>query len=149
MSKRLTVHGLNSQIVNRSESRKKTYEKIMENIYTRMEKATSMNQLNCFYEVPEFLIGHPLYNINDCLEYNITQLMKSGFLVKYYFPRILYISWNMEEIKYLQVVDKLQKEKNEPKKIEHIASNANDAKNFVNSITNCKPKSGKFVLNLT
>lgn len=148
MSKRLTVHGLNSQIMNRSESKKKTYEKIMENIYSRMEKATSMNQLNCFYEVPEFLIGHPLYNINDCLEFNISQLMKNGFLVKYYFPRILYISWNMEEIKYLQVVDKLQKEKKTkdqvPKKLEH-----NETKNFVNSIANCKPKSGKFVLNLT
>jgi hypothetical protein len=50
-------------------------------------------------EVPEYVCGFPLYDLNSCIKYLIDSLKVNGFLVKYYFPKVLYISWDFEEIK--------------------------------------------------
>ena len=62
----------------------------------------------CFFEVPEFVIGYPLYNINECVNYIHDKLTSNGFLVKYYFPNILYISWSEDEIKYEKLMKQAQ-----------------------------------------
>lgn len=47
----------------------------------------------CFYLVPEFLIGVPLYKSADCMAYIIAKLRENGFIVKYTHPNLLFISW--------------------------------------------------------
>ena len=49
--------------------------------------------------VPEFIVGAPIYNMTECLEFVINALKKNGFLVRYYFPKMLYVSWDIDEIK--------------------------------------------------
>ena len=46
-----------------------------------------------YYEVPEFLIGKPLYKLNDCIKFIIFSLSERGFSIKFHFPRVLYVSW--------------------------------------------------------
>jgi hypothetical protein len=57
-----------------------------------------MKKLNMFYEVPLFVVGYPLFDISECIEFLIKELESNGFLVRYFFPRYLYISWDFEEI---------------------------------------------------
>ena len=51
-----------------------------------------------FFEVPEYIFGYPLFDINDAIRFVVDALTKNGFLAVYYFPRFVYISWDMNEI---------------------------------------------------
>jgi hypothetical protein len=90
--------------------------------------------LNCFYEVPQFVIGYPIFDLTKCIEYLKKTLEGEGFLVKYYFPKYLYISWDFEEMKQNKT-NKTNEEKRPDIKIDNT------------NILSYKP-SGKFQLNL-
>ena len=55
----------------KNSKRYKTYDKIIEKIVIRI-KIIAANGLNNFsYEIPQFIPGLPLYNIQNCAEYII------------------------------------------------------------------------------
>ena len=72
----------------------KTFNKVLNKCYNRIKFAAKKNAEWCFFTVPNYLVGVPLYNINDCIIYIIKQLVNGGFLVKYTHPNLIYISWN-------------------------------------------------------
>ncbi len=84
-------------LINQQKEREKikfiTYDKIYSNIEKKIVKASSTNFYYIWYEVPQYLIGYPQYNLNDCLEYLILKLKKNGFSIEPYEPNILLISW--------------------------------------------------------
>ncbi len=82
----------------RGEHHRVTFDKVLDKCNRLIERSVSIKNASCFYQVPEFMIGYPLYDINDCINYMYGILTKNGFLVKYYFPNVFYISWHEEEI---------------------------------------------------
>lgn len=162
--KHLNVRDLNASIATRQARKEICFDKVLECCFHQVKKHADKNVLFCFYEVPEFMIGYPLYNLNECIAYIVAKLQKNDFLVKYYFPQILYISWNVEEIKEeklrrnLGIIKMLEgpaapppgKVARKPRK--QIASKtpmlttANNA-GFIKSVKQLKP-SGKIVLDL-
>ena len=115
---------------------------ILKKCSTFIEKNVAFNNYSCFYQVPEFMIGYPLYSLEECVQYIQQELIGNGFYIKYFLPNILYISWNPIET---------SNPSRNRKTIEHTNININKSektnKKFVKSISNYKP-SGKFVLNL-
>jgi hypothetical protein len=75
-----------------------TFEMLYERCNMMLLKYAKNGQYRFFYEVPEFILGVPIYKLNDAVQYIIEKLLKNGFLVKYYFPKYLYISWCYEEV---------------------------------------------------
>lgn len=73
------------------------YEKVLDLCHKRIKAAAEYRQMRCLIEVPEFVVGFPLYNIGDCMKFVISSLRENGFLVRYHFPKILYISWDYDE----------------------------------------------------
>lgn len=45
------------------------------------------------FEVPQVLIGYPLYDTKSCLLYLIKKLFKHGYLIEFIDPFYLYIDW--------------------------------------------------------
>ena len=72
----------------------KTFRKVLDKCYNRIKFAAKKNLEWCFFTVPNYLVGVPLYNVNNCIIYIIKQLHNGGFLVKYTHPNLIYISWN-------------------------------------------------------
>jgi hypothetical protein len=70
-----------------------TYDKIHTHIDKKITLASSANFYYTWYQIPEILIGMPTYNLNDCLKYLKEILIKDGFIITFYDPNILYISW--------------------------------------------------------
>lgn len=97
--KQLNVQQLGVLMQARMQRRHQCFDKVVELCFTHIKRFAEKNTTFCFYEVPDFLIGYPLYDLNDCINYIIEKLQSNDFLVKYFFPRILYISWNVNEIK--------------------------------------------------
>lgn len=133
---------IQKNISERNNKRKETYKVILNKTIKQIKKMTSFNIYYTFFQIPEFIIGYPLYPLEDCIIYVQKKLVENGFLVKYYFPNILYICWDKEELNIKNSNDF----SNANNCISH-SSNANNKK-FINSISSYKP-SGKVVLNLT
>lgn len=75
--------------------RSESFDHILDKCHKTIKRSIEIirNNQHCFFEVPEFLIGYPLYDLNECIQYIVQKLTDNGFYVKYFFPRVLYISW--------------------------------------------------------
>jgi len=83
-------------------SRTLCFDKILELIHRRIRTVASYNGENTFYEIPGIMIGYPLYNLNECMDYIIDALKKNGFFVQILPPphiAVLYVSWSLSETK--------------------------------------------------
>lgn len=72
------------------------YNKILNRIHVKI-KTTSRQKIDepfCWYVIPEVIIGVPKYDQSACIAYIYHKLADNGFLVKYYHPNTLFISWN-------------------------------------------------------
>lgn len=96
------------------EQRKKVFESILKCCHNRIKMVaeTETNLSYCFYKVPRYIYGIPLYDINNCIVYLFNSLVKNGFEVKYIEPNTLYISW----------LDKTNPKEHEKPKIENKKS---------------------------
>lgn len=86
-----------SDLILKQEERKNIKYKTFNKIYKLVEKkivlASSTDFYYIWYEIPEFLIGYPLYNYKECIRCVKGRLEENDFLVEEYEPNILLISW--------------------------------------------------------
>lgn len=71
------------------------FKKILDRIHNKI-KFTSRQKHNeqfLFFVVPEFILGLPRYNLDECIGYLINELEDNGFNIKYTHPNLLFISW--------------------------------------------------------
>ena len=130
------------------------YKKILTRVHTKIKSANRIsNTTNCWFVVPEVILGIPYYDQPACIEYLIKELEDNGFVIRYNHPNVLFISWNhwvptyiRNEIKkktgvqidgYGNVVQK------ENSIIEEKPTKSESSKNF-KDISTYKP-SGKFI----
>lgn len=95
---RINIYDLHRVINSKKERKKVIYNHVLAQLHKKIQQYAEQEQVNIFYDVPEMVQGLPLYNINKCMAYMIKELRANGFLVKYYYPRTLYVSWDMLEI---------------------------------------------------
>lgn len=99
MMKRLNILELHRTINEKNARKHECYDKVLDICHKKIVMATEHKKLNCFFEVPEYICGYPIFNLSSCIKYMIDHLQMNGFLTKYIFPKYLYISWDFEEIK--------------------------------------------------
>ena len=99
MTKKLNIFELHRIINEKYQRKSECYEKVLEICHRKITMATEHKQIKTLFEVPEYVYGFPIFNINDCINFLLQNLKSNGFLVNYYFPKILYISWDFNEIK--------------------------------------------------
>lgn len=71
------------------------FNKILNRIHKRI-KLTSRNNSKdkyVWFQVPDFIFGHALYDKGDCIAYLVNQLEDNGFTVQYLHPNTLFITW--------------------------------------------------------
>ncbi len=134
--KRLNILDLHRTINEKKERQSVCFENVLGKIHKKIEKSAAEKKLRCVYEIPTFIFGLPLFDLNDCIEFVMNELKVNGFIVKYYFPNMLYISWDFEEI---------NKEKGEKKMVTQPQSKT---KQIVSNPMMKYKTSGKLELNL-
>ena len=77
----------------RDEEKKKIYKKIYKRVQHKIMNASHSNLYECYYDIPEFILNLPLYNMNNCKEYLIKKLQKDEFNVINYTMNVLWICW--------------------------------------------------------
>jgi hypothetical protein len=72
------------------------FQKVLNRVHVRI-KTTSKQKKNehfCWYIIPEVMIGIPKYDQAECIAYIMDKLQENGFLVRYFHPNTILISWN-------------------------------------------------------
>jgi hypothetical protein len=70
------------------------YDKILNRLYNRIEISSDYNQNFCFFHIPEYIYGFPVYNIKSCAAFLIKKLLGNGLQVRFFHPNVIYIYWN-------------------------------------------------------
>ena len=74
----------------------KVYEKVLGNCYRKVREHVIRDQKYCFFPIPEYIAGFPLFNINHCVCFIVKKLNQAGFQTKFIAPNIIYIHWDVE-----------------------------------------------------
>lgn len=99
MSFKLNASDIIRQQERRNNKKIKSYKLVLEKCYIRIKFFAKKNDKWCFYTVPNYLVGVPLYDVNACIVYVIKKLIDGGFNVKYTHPNLIYISWDKPQKK--------------------------------------------------
>lgn len=85
-----------------SQTKIKTYQKILARIHSRIKAVSRQRNNNkfCMFVIPEFILGIPRYDIVECTNFVIEKLTDNGFQIKYTYPNLLFISWQHYIPKY-------------------------------------------------
>lgn len=90
----MDIHYFRRQLEAKHLQQQETFKHILEKCQSRMKMALDKGYSAIYFEVPEFVIGKPVYSLNNCIEYIGTSLVRGGFVTKYYFPRVILVSWH-------------------------------------------------------
>lgn len=110
---------LRSYIDKAEETRLRLYNINLKKCFQRIKIANVAQKTNCYYEIPDIILGEPSYDKEKCLHYLILRLEKSGYRVRRRKKRnfAIKISWGIHESKE-QIISKVYKriedKKNQP-----------------------------------
>jgi hypothetical protein len=96
----------------RNDQKRVLYETIMHKVHHRIETVAARSETQCFFQVPEFIMGMPLYDSFHCSGYIIQRLKSEGFLVQYAHPNTLHVNWSQHLIEpFVRELDEKEKKK--------------------------------------
>jgi len=102
----LNIHNLHNEIEKREHRKNKTYQTILEKVQYRIITTNKKsNDCYCFYSVPTFIFGVPLYDMTKCIIFIMEDLIERGFKVNYTHPNLLFISWKKKPKEQLKPVN--------------------------------------------
>ena len=77
----------------REEKKIITFEKIYKIIEKKIVLASASDFYYVWYEVPEFILGLPTYDLKGCMDFVTKKLKDNNFECDIYIPNILLIKW--------------------------------------------------------
>lgn len=83
----------------RDESTQRHFDIVLKQCYDRLRYVSRMNQNECLFDVPEYMIGFPPYDQNELVNYVLKKLRNNKYHVTYQCPRFLTISWPKTDTK--------------------------------------------------
>ena len=78
-------------------NRLKLFDDILVQIHNKIKLNSKNKTFYCTHQIPEFLIGKPLYKVEDLRKYLIDSLKRDKFDVLYIHPNLLFISWEKKK----------------------------------------------------
>ena len=81
--------------------RMELYDSILKKCHSRILYNSGLQRTYCFYQIPEFVIGIPLYDIIELRNYVMNSLKTNGFEILYVEPNWIFIYWNVKGAKSL------------------------------------------------
>lgn len=81
----------------RLQTRLENFEKVLQRVYHRIDICSDYQQNFCFFRIPEYIYGLPIYSVKSCAAYIMKKLMANGFRCKFFVPNLLYVYWYYKE----------------------------------------------------
>lgn len=103
MSSQLNINDLFETTNHKTLRRLETYDKVLQQCHCRIKYYSKFEKTTCFFAIPEFIIGVPLFDVQELRQYMINSLKKNGFQIMYLHPNWLMVDWSKKK-KSLQKV---------------------------------------------
>ncbi len=103
MSSQLDINSLFETTNQKTLKRLETYDKILKQCHTRIKYYSKYEKTTCFFGIPEFIIGVPLFDIIELRTYMMNSLERNGFKLMYLHPNWLMIDWTDKKKSLLKV----------------------------------------------
>jgi hypothetical protein len=90
----INIDELHTEQDHKQKLKEEVYEAVLKICHRRIIATSKIDNVKyCFFQVPSYIYGIPLYDFKQCILYLVTALNKNGFEIKYTHPNLLYISW--------------------------------------------------------
>lgn len=94
----INILDLHRSMSKKKMKRSQSFDRVVELCHKKIVALAENNTSRFFFDVPDYMIGYPLYDLNECIKYVVNALKKNGFIAWYFFPKYIYVSWDLEEI---------------------------------------------------
>jgi hypothetical protein len=81
----------------REVNRIKIYEYISSRCFKRIKEVSENEDVYCFFKLPEYIPGYPIYNMTECVMFLLNLLKEKGFNARYCDGFMIYITWNLQK----------------------------------------------------
>lgn len=92
-----SVNDLHRKEIERNENRKKIYNIVCEKCFKKIKDTSLTDEKVCFFRLPEYIPGLPIYNMTECVFFILDILKEKGFKARYVDPFMIFISWNIKK----------------------------------------------------
>lgn len=82
------------------------YNKILKDCHNKIRFNSKLDRKYCFFLIPEFIFGTPLYDIEELRNHVMNSLEKNGFKLMYIHPNWLFISWDHHQTNKKSILQK-------------------------------------------
>ena len=99
----LDLKELQAPLKEKERIRNDIYDKVLTRCHSRIKMVARQPNTFCYFLIPEFVLGVPVYNFQECKQYIIKSLTENGLAVSYIEPNLLFISWDVEHMNSKQI----------------------------------------------
>ena len=94
----ININDLFNEKNERDKHKNKIYDDVLKQCHRKIIRSVKIDPYSrfCFYSIPKFIYGVPLYNIEKCIHYLVIHLTKNGFKINYTHPNLLIIAWDKD-----------------------------------------------------
>lgn len=89
-----SINEIHKKQKEKENSRVKIYEGISAKCFKKIKETANNEESFCFYKMPEYIPGLPIYNMTECVMFLLNILHEKGFKARYCDKYIIFISWN-------------------------------------------------------
>ena len=75
--------------------------KVLHECHRKIKFNSKLDRKYCFFLIPEFIFGTPLYDIKELRKFIIYHLERNGFKLTYVDPNWLFIMWEVKTKKHI------------------------------------------------
>ena len=122
----------------------KLFDEVLKKCHKKIKLNADNKKTNCVFQVPPFIFGKPLYDIDELKNFLLKSLKMNGFEIKKLMEYYIYINWNITKP---EVKENKKVKKKEDKSYRAI-EDYNPSGMFVNNqkaLMNIKDKSIKLL----
>jgi len=129
-----SVNEIQKKAKERETNRHKIFYRISKKCFEKI-KETSENDLTyCFFKVPEYIPGFPLFNMTQCVLYLLNILKEKGFHCRYVDGYMIYITWVLPKQEYKAIENSPQVPKKNALENIHLKYKPIESNHFKNFI---------------
>ena len=94
---KLTISKLNRINENNNNSKIRVFDYVYRIVENIIEKSAKNNLNYCYYQIPPFILGYPIYDINELKMFLIDELSKVGFHIILLDNNYIQITWTLNK----------------------------------------------------
>ena len=89
------VQDIHKKQKEKENSRISIYKAITSRCFKKIKETSLNEETFCFFNIPEYIPGLPLYNMTECVMFILNILREKGFNARYCDQYVIYVSWNL------------------------------------------------------